>query len=67
MDELKNKESKGGKGLPCVEAMSKSLRLTQFFRLLKSDDPKSMGHVGFWMGNLMEDFVVQFRGMTSEV
>jgi hypothetical protein len=48
-----------------VESVTKSLRLIQFFRLLKSDDPKSMGHVGFWMGNLMEDFVVQFRGMTS--
>ena len=49
-----------------MEAMSQSLRLTQFLRLLKSGDVRVLGHIGFWMGGLLEDFVQQFRGLLSE-
>ena len=42
-----------------------AIRLTQFFRLLKSEDKKTSGTCGFWFGNLLEDFLLQFRVMVA--
>ena len=43
----------GGCKLPCIRKMSKSLLVTQILRLFKSDDEKSIGHLGFWLGELL--------------
>ena len=37
--------------------MSKSLLFTQILRLLKSNHEKSIGHLGFWLGELLGDFL----------
>ena len=49
-DELKNPPEKGGCGLTCIKSMAQSLLLTQLLRLLKSEDSKSVSHVGYWIG-----------------
>ena len=57
MEEMKNPLERGGCGLTCIMSMSKSLLLSQVLRLLKSGDDKSIGHVGFWMGELLGDLL----------
>ena len=37
--------------------MSNCLLLTQALRLLKSDDIKSISHMGYWLGELLVDFL----------
>ena len=56
-NDLKLPLARGGLGLVCIFGMSRSLQLTQLFRLLKSDDVKSVGHVGYWIGDCLDDFV----------
>ena len=55
LDELKNPQEKGGLAVPCILSMSKSLLLSQLLRLLRSGDSKSVMHVSFWLGELLED------------
>ena len=55
LDDLKNPSCRGGLGVPCIVSMSKSLLLSQLLRLLKSEDIKSVQHVSFWLGELLED------------
>ena len=57
MEELKNSKENGGLGLPCILSRNKSLMLTQLLRLLRSGDVKSIRHVGYWLGELLGDFV----------
>ena len=52
----------GGLGLPSIQAMCSSLMLSQLLRLLKSGDSKTLGHVGYWVGELLSDFVVGLGG-----
>ena len=51
MDEVKNKRNKGGLGLVCIESMCSSLITSQFLRLLKSSDERSVAHVAYWIGD----------------
>ena len=55
MDEIINSFGRGGLGLPSIEAMNKSLILTQMFRLMKSDDKKSKMHLNMWLGPVLSD------------
>ena len=57
IEEIKNSREKGGLGLLCISSMCKSLLLTQFLRLLKSEDPKTMSHVSYWIGDTLGDLV----------
>ena len=57
LEELKNPAEKGGCGLVCIKSMAQSLLLSQFLRLLKSEDSKSVSHVGYWIGELLGDFL----------
>ena len=57
LEEIKLPVCKGGLGLQCINRMSKSLILSQLLRLLKSEDVKSIGHVGFWLGELLGDLL----------
>ena len=41
----------------CLASKYKALMLSQLLRLLKSEDLKSINHIGYWMGDLLEDFV----------
>ena len=58
MDEIVNSFGRGGLGLPSIEAMNKSLILTQMFRLMKSDDEKSKMHLNMWLGPVLSDIWV---------
>ena len=55
--DLKHPLSKGGLGLVCLNGMSRSLRLNQLVRLLKSEDPKSINHVTYWIGDCCDDYL----------
>ena len=57
MEEIKNAPVNGGLGLVCVESMCNSLRLTQFLRLLKSSDSKSIAHIDYWIGDSVSDLL----------
>ena len=60
LDELKNDHLSGGLNMPCLATMSKSLLSSQFLRLLRSGDTKSIAHVDYWMGSLLSDLVVEW-------
>ena len=60
--ELYNGTEAGGLGLPSIQAMCNSLMLSQLLRLLKSGDSKTLGHVGYWIGELLSDVVVGLGG-----
>ena len=62
LDEIKNSPERGGLAVPCLASKCKSLLLSQLLRLLKSEDTKSMAHIGYWMGDLLADFVPGFSG-----
>ena len=62
INELKNIPEKGGQGLPCILSRCKSLMLSQLLRLLRSGDEKCLGHVGFWIGELLGGFVAGLDG-----
>ena len=53
MNDMKNDKLKGGFNLPCVASMNRALLSSQLIRLLKSEDSKSVSHVDFWMGPLL--------------
>ena len=57
IEEIKNDKQKGGLGLICVESMCKSLMLSQFLRLLKSSDAKTIAHVDYWIGDTLTDLL----------
>ena len=60
IQDLKNSVDKGGLGLPCILSRSKALMVSQLVRLLKSGDAKSLGHVGYWLGELLSDLMPGF-------
>ena len=43
----------GGLNLPCLASMADSLLASQCIRMLKSGDMKSLGHLDFWLGDLL--------------
>ena len=57
LEELKNDYACGGLKLPCLETMNRSLLSSQCLRLLKSGDIKSIAHIDYWMGPILEDIV----------
>ena len=57
LDEVKNGCTRGGLGLVCLKSMCDSLLLSQFLRLLKSSDLKSIAHVGYWIGESLGDLI----------
>ena len=50
MDELKKPREEGGLAMPCVSSMADALRVKQMLRILDSDDAKTVGHLGYWVG-----------------
>ena len=62
LEELQNCPEKGGLGLPCLRNRNKALMLSQLLRLLKSRDRKSLGHVGYWLGELLGDLLPGIDG-----
>ena len=56
MEEMKLPVDKGGCGLNCITRMSKSLFLMQVLRMLKSNDVKSIGYLGYWVGEMLGEF-----------
>ena len=68
LDELRLMPEKGGLGLTCICSMGKSLRLTQLLRLLICEDSRSIGHVGYWIGQIFDDLLPdQFTGIHAAV
>ena len=57
LDDIKNTWKKGGLNMVCLHSMCKSLLLSQFLRLLKSGDGKTVAHVGFWIGDMLDDLL----------
>ena len=53
-EEIVNCESRGGLALLDTEAMCNSLIVSQMFRLMKSNDVKSQGHLKFWMSGFLD-------------
>ena len=60
---MKNVKLEGGLSLSCLRRKNFSLILSQLLRLLKSGDIKSTDHVGFWLGDVLEDLMPQFQGL----
>ena len=54
IDEIKNKKLEGGLQLPCLSSMADALIFSQCMRLIKSEDSKSLQHLKFWLGDLVE-------------
>ena len=64
LNDLKLRPEKGGLALTCISSMSNSLILTQLLRLLKSEDDRAIGHISYWIGELIEDFMPEpFNGV----
>ena len=57
MEDMKLPTNRGGAQLTCMRRMLKSLLFTQILRLLKSNHEKSISHLGFWLGELLGDFL----------
>ena len=57
LSDLVNTRENGGLGLVCISSMGKSLQLRQFLRLMKNGDDKTVGHVLYWMGDILDDFL----------
>ena len=57
LSDLKLSPTRGGLGLTCMSSMGKSLMLTQLLRLLKSDHLKTVGHIGYWIGQILLDLL----------
>ena len=55
IDEMKNRKMEGGLNLPCLASMADSLLFSQLCRLIKSGEKKSLGHVYYWIGDLLEN------------
>ena len=54
IDEIKNKKIEGGLNLPCLASMADSLLFSQLCRMLRSGEKKSLEHVFYWLGDLLE-------------
>merc|ERR1712212_1191296 len=54
IDEMKNKKKEGGLNLPCLASMDDSLLFSQLCRLLRSGERKTLEHVSYWIGDLLE-------------
>ena len=54
IDEIKNKKLEGGLQLPCLSTMADALIFSQCMRLMKSEDRKSLQHLKFWLGDVVE-------------
>ena len=52
---IKNGCLAGGLNLPCLETMNRALVSSQCIRLLKSEDRKSIDHLDYWMGSLLQN------------
>ena len=61
ISDLKLPGSRGGLNLTCLHTMSKALRLGQLLRLLKSGEKKCIGHVWFWIGQCLIDFLPDWQ------
>ena len=57
MEDVKNSKERGGMGLICLTSMGQSLFLSQFLRLLRNGDRKSIGHVWYWIGEILGDLL----------
>ena len=57
IDEVKNLKSDGGLGLPCVFSKSNSLFLSQTCRLLLDSTSKQFGHIKYWIGLHLRDYL----------
>ena len=55
MNELKLSRLKGGLGLTCICSAAKSLKVSQILKLLQSGDLKSIKHIDFWIGEVLQD------------
>ena len=62
LGEMKNCSEMGGLGLPCVMSKSNALLLSQMLRMLSSNDKKSIGQVGYWIGELLGNLVQGIDG-----
>ena len=65
LDELKNEHMSGGLNLPCLATMSNALLSSQCCRLLRSGDQKSIAHMDFWLGSLLNG-VVPLMGLGEQ-
>ena len=57
LEELKNDYLEGGLKLPCIATMNDSLIVSQCLKLIKSADLKSLAHLRYWLGPILEDIV----------
>ena len=57
MDEIKNVKLAGGLNLPCLASMADSLLASQCIRMIRCGDMKSLGHMDFWLGDLLVGIV----------
>ena len=55
IDEMKNRKLEGGLNLPCLASMADSLLFSQLCRLIKSGEKKTLEHVSYWLGDLLEN------------
>ena len=62
IDETKNKKYEGGLGLPCVISKANALFLTQSCRLLLNSDSKEYGHVKYWLGLHLREYIPDLAG-----
>ena len=54
INEMKNKKMEGGLNLPCLASMADALLFSQLCRLLRSGERKTVEHVFYWLGDLLE-------------
>ena len=71
IDKMKNRKLEGGLNLPCLASMADSLLFSQLCRLLRSGDKKTLGHVSYWLGDLLESLApdlgqLQLRARVAE-
>ena len=55
--DMKNKTLEGGLNLPCLASMADALLLSQFVRLIRSGDKKTLEHAHYWLGDILETLV----------
>ena len=57
LQDVLNTRGNGGLGLVCISSMGKSLQLSQFLRLMKNGDDKTVSHVLYWVGDILDEFL----------
>ena len=62
VDELKNLKWAGGLGLPCVYSKANVLFLSQTCRLLVDSTSKQFGHIKYWLGLHLREFMLDMAG-----